>query len=282
MSDNPEDHVMTFWEHLEELRARIVRMLVAFVIGGGTAWYFKVQLLEWLTRPYKAAGGVTLHFPGPADMFLAYVKLAATAGAIFALPIVLYQIWAFIAPGLYSKEKRFAIPFVVASCGLFAAGGYFGWKVAFPVAFHYLLSFAGTLDHGGVASAAGAAGATAAAGAAGAAAAAGASNSITIVATVMVSDYIEFVTHMLVAFGVAFELPVLAFFLSFAGIVTYKDLIKFFRYFIVVAFVISAVLTPPDPMSQLLLAIPLCGLYGLSILVAWAFGRKPAKPADAT
>lgn len=249
MSDDPADHVMTFWEHLDELRSRIVRMAIAFVVGGGTAWYFKGKVLTWLTKPYQAAGGVTLHFPGPADMFLAYVKLSALAGAIFALPIVLYQIWAFIAPGLYSKEKRFAIPFVISSCGLFAGGGYFGWKVAFPVAFHYLLSFAGALDGG---------------------------EGIKIVPTVMISDYISFVTHMLIAFGVAFELPVLAFFLSFAGIVTYKDLIKFFRYFIVVAFIISAVLTPPDPMSQLLLAIPLCGLYGISIIVAYLFGRKPA------
>ena len=250
MSDDPDDNKMSFWEHLEELRSRMVRMIIAFVVGGGLAWYFKEKVLTWLTQPYKAAGGVSLHFPGPADMFLSYVKLSALAGAIFALPIALYQVWAFIAPGLYSREKRFAIPFVVSSCGLFAAGGYFGWRVAFPVAFHYLLSFSGALAGGG----------------------------INIVATVMVSSYIEFVTHMLIAFGVAFELPVLAFFLSFAGIVTYKQLIKFFRYFVVVAFILSAVLTPPDPMSQLLLAIPLCGLYGVSIVVAYFFGRKPPPP----
>ena len=256
MSANPEENVMTFWEHLEELRSRMVRMIIAFIVGGGLAWYFKRYLLIWLTKPYVEAwnsgphqGVAALHFPAPAALFLAYVKLAATGGAIFALPIVLYQIWAFIAPGLYSREKRFAIPFVVSSCGLFAAGGYFGWKVAFPVAFRYLLSFAGKLDVG-----------------------------IDVVPTVMVSDYIEFVTHMLVAFGVAFELPVLAFFLSFAGLVTYKQLIGFFRYFVVVAFIISAVLTPPDPMSQLLLAIPLCGLYGVSIIVAYIFGRKPQPP----
>ena len=152
---------------------------------------------------------------------------------------------------MYSREKRLAIPFVVSSCGLFAAGGYFGWKVAFPVAFRYLLSFSGPLSPG-----------------------------LDVKPTVMVSDYIEFVTHMLIAFGVAFELPVLAFFLSIAGLVTYKQLIKFFRYFVVVAFIVSAVLTPPDPMSQLLLAIPLCGLYGVSIIVAWIFGRKPKPPSD--
>ena len=260
MSENPEDNVMTFWEHLEELRARMVRMIIAFAVGSGLAWYFKHQLLTWLTLPYVIAwanghhqGGAALHFPAPAALFLAYVRLAAVGGAVFALPIVLYQVWAFIAPGLYSREKRFAIPFVVSSCGLFAAGGYFGWRVAFPVAFQYLLGFAGKLNEG--------------------------PNALEVIPTVMVSDYIDFVTHMLIAFGVAFELPVLSFFLSFAGIVTYKQLIKFFRYFVVVAFIISAVLTPPDPMSQLLLAIPLCLLYGLSIIVAWIFSRKPAEPS---
>ena len=254
MSDNPEEHVMTFWEHLEELRARMVRMILAFIAGGGLAWYYKERVLGLLTRPYEEAwingklpGLPKLGFMAPADAFMAFVKLSAMSGAIFALPIVLYQIWAFIAPGLYSREKRFAIPFVISSCGLFAGGAYFGWKFAFPKAFAFLLSYMGKLPEGGV----------------------------NIEATVTLKDYIEFVTHMLVAFGVAFELPVLAFFLSIAGLVDYKQLIKFFRYFIVVAFVISAVLTPPDPLSQLLLAIPLCGLYGVSIVVAYFFGRKP-------
>ncbi|HET7540450.1 MAG TPA: twin-arginine translocase subunit TatC [Polyangiaceae bacterium] len=254
MSDNPEEHVMTFWEHLEELRARMVRMILAFLAGGGLAWAYKRELLNILTRPFEEAwksgafpGMPKLVFMAPADAFMAYVKLSAMSGAIFALPIVLYQIWAFVAPGLYSREKRFALPFVIASCGLFAGGGYFGWKFAFPKAFAFLLSYMLPDGKGGV----------------------------NIEATVTLKDYLEFVTHMLVAFGVAFELPVLSFFLSIAGIVDYKQLLKFFRYFIVVAFIISAVLTPPDPLSQLLLAIPLCGLYGISIVVAYIFGRKP-------
>jgi sec-independent protein translocase protein TatC len=258
MSDNPEEHVMTFWEHLEELRGRMVRMILAFVAGGGIAWYYREEVLDVLTKPFFKAwkegaypGDPSLGFMAPADAFMAYVKLSALSGAIFALPIVLYQIWAFIAPGLYSREKRYAIPFVVSSCGLFAGGGYFGWKFAFPKAFGFLLGFMRPFREG----------------------------SVSIHATVTLKDYIEFVTHMLVAFGVAFELPVLAFFLSIAGIVNYKQLIKFFRYFIVVAFVISAVLTPPDPLSQLLLALPLCGLYGVSIGVAYVFGRKPP-PAE--
>lgn len=255
MSENPDDHSMTIWEHLTELRSRIMRMMLAFVCGGIVAWIFREQLLMWLTKPFvdawgsgAQAGAASLHFPSPASLFLAYVRLAALGGLVFSLPFILYQFWAFVAPGLYSKEKRFAAPFVISSCALFALGGWFGWRFAFPVAFEYLLSFAvpvGGLD---------------------------------VKPTVMVSDYIEFVTHMLLAFGFAAELPIVVFFLTIAGLITHKHMIKFSRYFIVVAFVIAAVLTPPDPLSQLMLAVPLCLLYGLSIGVAFIFSKRPPKP----
>lgn len=245
---------MTLWEHLEELRTRIIRMMLSFVVGAIIAWLYKERLLEWLTQPYVTAwnhghqtGVAALHFPSPAALFLSYVRLSAIAGLVFSLPLMLYQIWAFVAPGLYSKEKRYALPFVFSSCALFAAGGWFGWKFAFPAAFQYLLSFAGKVGQ------------------------------LDVQPTVMISEYIEFVTHMLLAFGFAAELPVLVFFLAIAGIVTHLHLIKFFRYFVVVAFIISAVLTPPDPLSQLMLAVPLVGLYGISIGVAWLFGRKKPK-----
>lgn len=247
---------MTLWEHLDELRGRMVKMMLAAIVGAVAAWIFKEELLGILTQPYVAAGGKKLYFPAPAALFLSYIRLAALGGLVFALPFILYQIWAFVAPGLYSREKRFAIPFVVSSCGLFATGCYFGWKVAFPVAFEYLRSFMENKLPGGM----------------------------EIQDTVMVGEYIEFISHMFLAFGIAFELPVLAFFLSIAGIVTHRDLIRFFRYFIVIAFVIAAVLTPPDPVSQLLLAIPLCLLYGISIVIAWVFSRKrhEQQPVDAS
>jgi sec-independent protein translocase protein TatC len=252
-----EDGSMSLWEHLAELRSRIVRMILAFVIGGIVAWIYREALLTWLTAPFvhawnqgaHAGEGPALHFPSPASLFLAYVRLSAMSGFIFALPIILYQFWAFVAPGLYSKEKRFALPFVVSSCALFALGGWFGWRFAFPVAFKYLLEFDKPLGD------------------------------LQVKPTVMVSEYMEFVTHMLAAFGIAAELPVVVFFLTVAGIVTHKHLIKFFRYFIVVAFVIAAVLTPPDPMSQLMLAVPLCGLYGVSIIIAFIFSRGRGKTA---
>jgi sec-independent protein translocase protein TatC len=170
------------------------------------------------------------------------------SGFIFALPVIFYQIWAFVAPGLYARERRFAIPFVVTSTALFLGGGYFGWKLAFPVAFKYLLDFSGSVKN--------------------------ASISINIEPTVMIGDYIEFISRMLLAFGAVFELPVLVFFLSMAGIVNHTHLIKFSRYFVVLAFFIAAIITPPDIMSQFLLAIPLCLLYVVSIGIAWAMGRK--------
>ncbi len=247
--DPPEDEegTMTLWEHLEELRGRIIRMALAFLVGSVVCWLYKESILDWLTIPLKdgwpkGEGAPTLHFGTPAALFISYVRLSALSGFLFALPIILYQLWAFIAPGLYSKEKKFAIPFVISSVALFVGGGYFGYRVAFPPAFTFLLGFAKNLP-----------------------------SDVNLVPTVMIGDYIEFVTRMFLAFGAAAELPIVAFFLTVAGIITHRHLIKFFRYFIVVAFIISAIVTPPDPLSQILLAVPLIGLYGVSIVVSWLF-----------
>jgi sec-independent protein translocase protein TatC len=247
---------MTFWEHLEELRARIVKALLAGLVGSGICWYYREKLLYWLTKPFMDAwnagelgGKAALHFPAPASLFIAYIKIAVMGGLIMALPVILYQLWAFIAPGLYSREKRLAIPFVFASCALFAGGGYFGWKLVFPMAFQYLLGFSGPVGAEG----------------------------FEVTPTVMIDDYIEFVSRMLLAFGATFELPVLIFFLSIAGVVTHQQLWKFFRYFIVVAFVLAAIITPPDVTSQILLAVPLCLLYLVSIGIAWLVERARKK-----
>ena len=258
MTDNTKaatdsDGTMTFWEHLDELRSRVIKMILAFAVGAGIAWWFKVDLLEWVATPFiegwnQKDGVAKFHFPHPAALFIAYIKLAVLGGLVLSLPIILYQVWAFVAPGLYAKEKRFAIPFVVSSCLLFAGGGYFGWRVAFPMAFEYLLSFA-ELPPG---------------------------EKFDIQPTVMIGEYIEFLTRMLLAFGAVFEIPVLVFFLSIIGVVNHKQLIKFSRYFIVIAFVISAIITPPDPMSQLLLAIPLCLLYAFSIGICYIFEKRRA------
>lgn len=253
MSADPNAATMTFWEHLEELRWRIIKMGISFVIGAGVAWAYREQLLLWLTQPFIRAwntsglhGKAALYFPAPAALLTAYIKLALLGGLLLSLPVMLYQIWAFVAPGLYSREKRFAVPFVVSSCALFAGGGYFGWRVAFPIAFQYLLGLSGPVGP-----------------------------TFEVKPTVMIGEYLDFVSHMLVAFGIAFELPVFVFFLSVAGLVNHRHLIRFARYFVVVAFIIGAVFTPPDVTSQFMLAVPLCGLYGISIGIAWIFGKRP-------
>jgi sec-independent protein translocase protein TatC len=258
MAHDPEEHTMTFWEHLDELRSRLIRAAIAFTGGCVVAWIYREELLLWLVTPFMnawnaqhLAGRAALHFPAPASLFVAYVKLALLGGLVIAFPIILYQIWAFVAPGLYSREKRLAIPFVVVSCALFLAGGYYGWRLAFPIAFQYLLGFSGPVGIG----------------------------DFEVTPTVMIGDYLDFVTYMLLGFGAGFELPVLIFFLSLAGVVTHKQLIRFFRYFVVIAFVAGAMLTPPDILSQVILAIPLCLLYGISIGLAWLIERSRRKRA---
>lgn len=255
MSD-ADGKVLTFWEHLEELRARIIRAAIAFVIGAGLVWYAREPFLVWVVDPFvkawptnEVSGQVTLHFAEPAALFVAYVKLSLIGGLVLALPLILYQAWAFVAPGLYSREKRFAIPFVFSSCLLFAAGALFWFRIAAPMTYDYFLSDSGRVGD----------------------------SNLQVIPTVMVDNYISFTLQMLLAFGLVFELPVVAFFLAVAGIVNYRQMIQFSRYFVVIAFVVGAVLTPPDPGSQLMLAIPLIVLYGVSIGVAYVFGRRPPR-----
>lgn len=245
---------MTFWEHLQELRVRLIRMILAFIVGAGVAWYFKEDLLVLLTKPYvqgwaKDGTAPSLHFGDPAGLFISYVKLSMLGGFILSLPIQLYQLWAFIAPGLYSREKWLAVPFVLVSCLLFCCGAYFGFRVVFPLAFEYLLNYAEIPLN----------------------------SALEVKPTVMIESYLEFVTRALLAFGAVFEIPVVVFFLSIAGIINHTHLIKFARYFIVIAFVVSAIITPPDPLSQVLLALPLIGLYTISIGIAWLVVKSRAK-----
>lgn len=251
-----EKGTMTFWDHLDELRSRMFKMALAFTIGGVASWQYKERILEVLTRPlvdgWVGGGTVSLNFSTPAAMFLAYLKIAVFSGLVVSMPIILYQLWAFIAPGLYAKEKKLAIPFVLVSMLLFVGGAYFGWVFALAMAFNYLLSFSGPVG------------------------------TLEIKPVLMIGDYIDFVVRLLLAFGVSFELPVIVFFLAYTGVVTHKQLIKFSRYFIVLAFLISAILTPPDVMSQFLLAMPLIALYYVSILIAWLVQKKqPAESASA-
>ncbi|MFO0759594.1 MAG: twin-arginine translocase subunit TatC [Byssovorax sp.] len=246
---------MTFWEHLEELRRRLIYSVVAFFVGCFAAWGIHEDLFRVLRKPFdeawiaqKLAGPPTFHFNSPQGSFIAYFRISMIGGLALAAPFVFYQIWAFVAPGLYAKEKRYIIPFVLLSTVLFLGGGFFGWRVAFPISFNYFLSLSGEGTDGGA-----------------------------IAPTIMMTEYIDFCIQMLLGFGLVFELPMLLLFLSIAGLINYLHLIKFGRYFILVAFIVAAIFTPPDVPDQLAMAIPMCLLYGVSIGLVYLFGKKPSE-----
>jgi sec-independent protein translocase protein TatC len=255
--EGEEGKPMTFWEHLEELRSRLIRSAIALFAGCVVAWEFHGRLLEFLKQPYAAAwsraglaGDPSLHQAAPAAGFVAYIKLALIGGAAVAAPFIFYQLWSFIAPGLYAREKKYIIPFVTLSTGLFVGGGWFAWRVAIPISMNYFLA----LSNEG-----------------------GATGSVAITPTFMVGEYIDFCLQVMLGFGLTFELPMIFLFLSIAGVVNYLMLIRYARWFIMVAFVFAAVLTPPDVISQLTMAIPMCILYGVSIGLVYIFGKPPTE-----
>src|SRR6266542_1970125 len=251
-----EGKKMTIWEHLDELRSRLIRAIIAFIVGASVAWAYRDPILAWLWKPFADSwraqnipGDPTLNFAAPSDAFKAYLKLSLIAGLLFAAPVIFYQLWAFIAPGLYKKEKKIVLPFVFFSTVLFVGGGLFGWRIAFPVTFNYFLELTGEAPQAGV----------------------------IIRPVVMMGEYLDFVSQMLLAFGIVFELPLFILFLSIAGIVNYLQLLRFGRWFVLVAFTIGAIITPPDTTSQIVMSVPLILLYFVSIGLAYLFGKRPSK-----
>lgn len=254
--EGPEDDkTMSFWEHLDELRVRLTRAAMAYVVAMFAAWAVKDPILAWLWKPFvdswkaeKLAGEPKLHFAAPGDAFVAYFKLSMIAGLGLAAPMLFYQLWAFIAPGLYRREKRYAGGFVFFSSFFFVGGALFGWRMAFPISFQYFLGLTADAKSAG----------------------------ITLEPTVMVGDYLDFVSQMLLAFGVIFELPLLLTFLSMLGVVNYLQLYRFGRWFVVIASILGAVLSPPDTTSMIIMTVPLVVLYFVSIGLAYLFGVKPS------
>jgi sec-independent protein translocase protein TatC len=255
------DPPMTIWEHLAELRKRLIIIILALMIFSAASWEFRETLLAFLVKPYVDAwiangvpGEPMLHFQTPAAAFMAYFKLSMLGGGVICAPIIFYQLWSFVAPGLYAKEKKFVIPFAVSSTLLFVGGGYFGWKLAFPLAFKYLLGLGGSLTEIMLPL----------------------DVKLSVTPTVMMGEYISFVTRMLLGFGLIFEIPLFIFFMSVAGIVNYLHLIRYGRWFVVGAFLAAAMLTPPDITSQTMMALPMILLYLLSIALAYVFGKPPS------
>jgi sec-independent protein translocase protein TatC len=248
----PESDVrMPLTAHLEELRTRIIRMLLAIVAGGLLAWLVIERLVTFLLAPLAALrpDQTLIIGTGVTEAFFTKLKVAVIAGIFLSSPVIFFQVWRFVAPGLYEREKRVALPFSIAASMFFVAGAAFCYWLVFPVAFSFFLAeFA----------------------------------SIGVAAQIRVSEYLTFASRMLLAFGVTFELPVVTFFLARLGVVTHRTLIAWWRYAIIVIFVVAAVLTPgPDVASQMLMAAPLLVLYALSIGVAFLVAR-PAATEDAT
>ena len=254
-STPPDDVPMTVMEHLRELRSRLIKALLGMIPGMIIAWEYKENLLDFLLVPLTAAwkrlglGEPTVHFANPVDLFVAYMKLSVICGFLASSPWVFYQAWAFIAPGLYKKERSYALPFVLASTIFFAGGAFFGYRVVFPAGFETLLGMSGMLP----------------------------SETIRVQPTIMLTEYMTFATRMLLAFGTVFEVPVAVTFLALAGIVNWKQLMKFGRWWVVISSVIAAILTPPDVGSQLMMMGPLVVLYFLSVGLAYLFGPTPPK-----
>ena len=243
------DARMPLTAHLAELRTRLVRTLVATVIAFVACYQFADRLVTFLLRPLATLRpDVPLMIgTGVTEAFFTKLKVAFIAGVFVASPVIFYQAWRFVAPGLYENEKRTAIPFAVAASAFFLLGAGFCYALVFPVAYEFFLEeFA----------------------------------SIAVAPQIRVSEYLSFATRMLLGFGITFELPVVTFFLARLGMVTHRTLIAGSRYAIVGIFIVAAVLTPgPDVASQLLMAAPLLVLYALSIGVALV-AAKPARAAE--
>jgi len=238
--------------HLFELRKRLGIAAISIVIGFFVMFYFHEILLEWMIAPlnealievgkksvHAANGMVTTSQVGGA--FFVALKVSFFAGLLLALPVILSQIWMFIAPGLYANEKKMLLPFIFGGTSMFAIGVAFAYYVVTPFGFDFLITF----------------------------------GSFKFTPLINIEDYVGFFTKIMFGFGLAFELPVFAYFLGLLGLVDDKQMIAFFKYAVIIIFVVAALLTPPDVLTQLLMAGPLIILYGVSILLV-----KMVNPAD--
>lgn len=233
---------MTLIEHLEELRARLMWSIVAVFVGFLLCWYWAQPIFAWMAMPITQflPAGDKLAFTGLVDPFMLYMKVALLAGVFLASPVVLWQFWLFVSPALYRHERRLVVPFVTLTTVFFLSGGYFGYKVAFPMVVKFLLSVGKDFRQ-----------------------------------VITINEYFAMASKVILGLGLVFELPVLIMVLARFGIVTAKLLLKYFRFAVLIIFIIAAIITPtPDIPTQCVFALPMIGLYLLGVLVAWLFGKK--------
>jgi sec-independent protein translocase protein TatC len=239
---------MSFMEHLGELRVRIVRSLIGLLVGLLISFPFSQRIVDYLAKPIQATGN-TLVFLAVTEAFWVQMKVAVIAGLFLASPVILWQVWAFVSPGLYAHEKKYAAPFVIVGSLLFIGGGAFSLKIVTPYAITFLLSYSRP----------------------------------GLQPMISIGSYIDFLLKFTLAFGLVFELPLAITLAARMGVVTPKALARNRKYAVLGAFVAAAILTPtPDAFNQALMAGPLIVLYEVGIICARIFGRKPRPAVDET
>lgn len=239
------DDKIPFTSHLEELRKRIIICLIAVAAGFLLSYGFAEDIFALLTKPLKEElpEESWLIFTGLAEAFIVYLKLSFFASLIISSPVILWEIWCFVAPGLYDHEKKYVFPFVISASILFFTGVAFCYFIVFPFSFKFFMSY----------------------------------STETLRPLPAMKEYLSFAFQILLAFGIIFELPVFILFLAKLGIVTDRMLRRQRKFAIVIVFIVAAVLTPPDIFSQCLMAVPLLILYEISVFVAKVFGKKVAE-----
>lgn len=242
----PTNANQTFLTHLAELRTRLLKSLIFFILAFGVCVYFARDIYFLLARPLKIVLPKGSHFIAthPFEGWITYLKTALFAALFLAMPFIFWQVWRFVAPGLYRTEKRYTLLFVFLTSLFFVGGAVFGYFYAFPFAFQY---FTGLLEDTG------------------------------IVFLPQMNTYLGFSFRLLIAFGLVFELPIFMVILSATGLVSIRKLIGFQKYMIVLAFTLSAILTPPDVITQLLMGLPIILLYQIGLLFAWLLRRREKK-----
>ena len=235
------DSNMTLTEHLEELRWSLLKSVLAIAVTAGVCYYFSDVVFAFVVAPLRQnlQPGQNLIGTTVTEAFFFEIKIALAAGILFSCPVIFYQIWRFIAPGLSGREKRLVLPFVICATLFFLGGAYFCYRIVLPVAFKYFIEQYETMG---------------------------------VNPAIRVGEYFTFFFRMVLAFGVTFELPVFTFFLVRIGVWDYRFMLRSFRYAILVIFILAAILTPtPDVINQCLLALPMLVLYVLSIGVAYVW-----------